>query len=39
MTFANSDVKGDRKFPMILFQFDVVRLKVGKEFFGALNLE
>jgi len=38
MSFANSNVKGDRKFPMILFQFDVVRLKVGKEFFGTLDL-
>lgn len=38
MSFANSDVKGDRKFPMILFQFDVVRLKVGKEYFATLDL-
>jgi hypothetical protein len=38
MSFANSTVKGDRKFPMILFQFDVVRLKVGKEFFGTLDV-
>lgn len=38
MSFDNSDIKGDRKFPMVLFQFDVVRLKVGKEFFGTLDL-
>ncbi len=38
MSFASSTVKGDRKFPMVLFQVDIVRLKIGKEYYGTFDL-